>query len=102
MDVQNILSHRGDPVRLYNGASMNYFFQASPAGGQGVIHVLNYSRRPGSDNALVYLKAPYRSARFVSPEIDAPVALQWTPQETGGAELSLPRISVYGAVQMET
>ena len=102
MDVQNILSHRGDPVRLYNGASMNYFFQASPAGGQGVIHVFNYSRRPGSDNALVYLKAPYRSARFVSPEIDAPVALQWTPQETGGAELSLPRISVYGAVQMET
>jgi hypothetical protein len=87
---------------LYNGASMNYFFQASPQGRQGVIHVLNYSRRPGGDNALVYLRKPYRSARFVSPELAAPVALQWTPQEAGGAEVSLPRISVYGAVQMET
>ena len=75
MDVQNIMSHRGDPARLYNGASMNYFFQASPQGRQGVIHVLNYSRRPGSDNALIYLKTPYRSARFVSPEIASPVAL---------------------------
>ncbi|MGA3182031.1 MAG: hypothetical protein ABSF38_16955 [Verrucomicrobiota bacterium] len=106
MDVQNILSHRGDPARLYNGASMNYFYQASAQGGQGVIHVLNYSRRPGSDNALIYLKTPYRSARFVSPEIPSPVALQWAPQtspyEGGGAELSLPRFSVYGAVQMET
>jgi hypothetical protein len=102
MDIQNIMSHRGDPARLYNGASMNYFFQASPQGRQGVIHVLNYSRRPGSDDALVYLKTPYQSARFVSPEIASPVALQWVPQEAGGAELSLPRISVYGAVQMET
>jgi hypothetical protein len=52
------------------------------------------------------MKTPYRSARFVSPEIASPVALQWAPQalsyETGGAELFLPRISVYGAVQMET
>jgi hypothetical protein len=34
------------------------------------------------------------------------VDLKWDPQnspyEIGGAELSLPRISVYGAVQMET
>jgi len=105
MDVQNILSHRGDPARLYNGASMNYFYQASPQGRQGVIHVLNYSRRSGSDNAIIYLKTPYRSARFVSPEIASPVDLKWDPQtspyEIGGAELSLPRISVYGAVQME-
>ncbi|MGD1085761.1 MAG: hypothetical protein ABSA47_13570 [Verrucomicrobiota bacterium] len=107
MDVQNILSHRGDPARLYNGASMNYFFQTSAQGRQGVIHVLNYSRRPGSDNALIYLKTPWRSARYVSMEIPSPVALQWaaqnSPYEIGGAaELSLPRISVYGAVQMET
>ena len=101
MDVQNIMSHRGDPARLYNGSSMNYYFEASPKNRQGVIHVLNYSRRPASDNALVYLQTPCRSARFVSPEIASPVALQVVPQAAGGAELSLPRISVYGAVQME-
>jgi hypothetical protein len=106
MDVQNIMSHRGDPARLYNGASMNYFYQVSPRGRQGVIHVLNYSRLPGSANALIFLKSPYRSASFVSPEIASPVALKWSPltsaYETGGAELSLPPISVYGAVRMET
>ena len=102
MDVQNIMSHRGAPARLYNGASMNYFFQVSPRNRQGVIHVLNYSRRPGSDNALVYLKTPCRSARFVSPEAASPVVLPVVPQAAGGVELSLPRISVYGAVQMET
>lgn len=106
MDVQNVMSHRGDPARLYNGASMNYFYQVSPRGRQGVIHVLNYSRLPGSANALIFLKSPYRSASFVSPEIAAPVALKWSPltsaYETGGAELSLPPISVYGAIQMET
>jgi hypothetical protein len=106
MDVQNIMSHRGDPARLYNGASMNYFYQVSPRGRQGVIHVLNYSRLPGSANALIFLKSPYRSASFESPEIALPVALKWSPltsaYETGGAELSLPLISVYGAVRMET
>jgi len=67
---------------------------------------LNYSRLPGSANALIFLKSPYRSASFVSPEIASPVALKWSPltsaYETGGAELSLPLISVYGAVRMET
>jgi hypothetical protein len=101
-DIQNILSHRGDPVRLYNGPSMNCFYQASPQGRQGVIQVLNYSRRPGSSGALVYVKAPYRSARFVSPELASAVPLQFVAQEAGGAELYLPAISVYGAVQMES
>ena len=105
VDVQSILSHRGDPARLYNGASMNYFYQASSKGRQGVIHVLNYSRRPGGDNPIIYLKSPWRTARFVGLETTAPVPLQFArqtaPYEVGGAELSLPLISVYGAVQME-
>ena len=102
LDIQNIMSHRGDPSRLYNGSSMNYYYQASPHGRQRVIHVLNYSRRSGNDNALIYLHTPCRSARFVSPEVAAPVVLNVTPQAAGGVELYLPRLSVYGAVQMET
>jgi hypothetical protein len=38
----------------------------------------------------------------VSPEIAAPVPLAVTPQAAGGVELYLPRLSVYGAVQMES
>ena len=100
-DIQNIMSHRNDLFRLYNAPSMNFFYQTSAQGAEGVIHLLNYSRRPASDGPLFYVKEPHRSARLVSPEIASPVELQWAPQEAGGAELSVPRISVYGAIEME-
>jgi hypothetical protein len=100
-DIQNIMSHRNDLLRLYNAPSMNFFYQTSVQGGQGLIQLLNYSRRPASDGPLFYVRQPHRSARLVSPEIASPAALQWLPQEAGGAELSLPRISVYGAVELE-
>jgi hypothetical protein len=80
---------------------MNFFYQTSADGRQGVIHLLNYSRRPASDGPLFYVKEPYRSARLVGPGIASPAGLQWVPQEAGGAELSLPRITVYGAVELE-
>ena len=101
-DIQNIISHKNDLLRLYNAPSMNFLYQTSAQGRQGVIHLLNYSRRPGSDGPLFYVKEPHRSARLVSPEIASPTELQWAPQEAGGAELSLPRISVYGAVELES
>ena len=101
-DIQNIISHRNDLLRLYNASSMNFFYQASAQGKQGVIHLLNYSRRPASDGPLFYVKEPYKSARLVSPELASPIELQWAPQEAGGAELSLPKISVYGAVELES
>lgn len=100
-DVQNIMSHRNDLFRLYNAPSMNFFYQTSAQGKQGVIHMLNYSRRPASDGPLFYVKEPHSSARLVSPEIASPAELKWAPQEAGGAELSVPRISVYGAIEME-
>jgi len=101
-DIQTILSHRNDQLRLYNAPSMNFYYQASAQGGREVIHLLNYSRRPGSDGPLVYVKKPHRSARLVSPELASPVELKWVSQEAGGAELSLPSIAVYGAVELES
>jgi len=99
-DIQNIISHRNDLLRLYNASSMNFFYQTSAQGRQGVLHLLNYSRRPASDGPLFYVKEPYKSAHLVSPELASPVELQWTPQEAGGAELALPKISVYGAIEL--
>jgi hypothetical protein len=62
---------------------------------------LNYSRRPATDGPLFYVKEPHRSARLVTPEIASPRELDFAPQEAGGAELSVPLISVYGAVELE-
>jgi hypothetical protein len=101
-DIQNIMSHRTDLVRLYNAPSANFLYETSAqGGGQGVIHLLNYSRRPGSDGPVFFVKEPHKSARLISPELPAPADLQWAPQEAGGAELALPRLSVYGAIEME-
>jgi hypothetical protein len=101
-DLQTIMSHRYDPIRLYNASSMNFFYETSAQGKQGVIHLLNYSRRPASDGPLFYVKEPHRTARLVSPELASPTELHWAPQEAGGSELSLPKISVYGAVELES
>jgi hypothetical protein len=99
-DIQNIMSHRTDLLRLYNAPSANFLYETA-AQGRGVIHLLNYSRRPGSDGPVFFVKEPHKSARLVSPELPAPADLQWAPQEAGGAELALPRLSVYGAIEME-
>jgi hypothetical protein len=37
----------------------------------------------------------------VSPELPSSADLQFAPQEAGGAELTVPRISVYGVVELE-
>jgi hypothetical protein len=100
-DVQVIMSHRNDILRLYSASSANAFYQVSAQGRQGVIHLLNYSGRPGSDGPLFYVKDQYKSARLVSPEIASPAELKLDPQEGGGAELFLPRLSVYGAIELE-
>jgi len=101
-DLQTIMSHKYDPIRLYNASSMNFYYETSAQGKQGVIHLLNYSRRPASDGPLFYVKEPHRTARLVSPELSSPAELQWSPQEAGGSELSLPKIAVYGAVELES
>jgi len=88
-------------LRLYNAPSMNFFYQASAQGGKSMIQLLNYSRRPASDGPLFYVRKPQRTARLVSPELATPAELHWAPQEAGGSELPLPKISVYGAVELE-
>jgi len=100
-DIQIIMSHGNDLLRLYNAPSSNFLYETSAQGKQAVIHLLNYSRRPGGDGALFYVKEPYKSARVVSPELASPAELKWDPQEAGGAELTLPRLSVYGAIELE-
>ena len=100
-DIQNIMSHRNDLLRLYNAPSANFLYATSAQGRQGVIHLLNYSRRAGSDGPLFYVKEPHKSARLASPELASPAELQWAPQAAGGAELTLPRLAVYGAIDLE-
>ena len=85
-DIQNIMSHRQDVLRLYNGPSMNLLYKHPRKGGRDVVQLLNYSRRPGGGGALfTWVKEPYRTARFVSPEMASPVDLKWvSPGELAG------------------
>lgn len=99
--IQIIMSHRYDPLHLYNGSSVNCLYQISPQGRQAVVHLLNYSRRREDLNAYLYMRAPFRSSRFVSPEVASPVVLELVPEEGGGVDLSVPPFAVYGAVELE-
>ena len=101
-DIQSIMSHRNDPLRVYNGPSMNCVFAAAPGGKQAAIHVLNFSKRAGGDAAVFFIKTPFKTASFASPELAAPAPLTWVPQAAGGAELTLPKFAVYGVIQLES
>ena len=102
-DIQNIMSHRNDLLRLYNASSMNFFYETSAQGGQGVIHLLNYSRRPASDGPLFYVKEPQR----VSPPGESGVGLarracNGLPRKRAVRSWPCRSISVYGAVELES
>jgi hypothetical protein len=100
-DVQVIMSHRNDLLRLYSASSSNFVYQTSAQGKQGVIHLLNYSHRPGSDEPCFFMRDSHKSARLVSPEIASAAEVKLAPQEGGGEEFSVPKLAVYGAIELE-
>jgi len=94
------MSRRNDLLRLYNAPVHEFLLSDFPWRRAGLIQLLNYSRRPASDGPLFYVKQPHRSARLVSPEIARPRPFNGFLRKRWGG-VSLPRISVYGALELE-
>ena len=95
-----MLSHSNDLVRLWNAGGTNSMYTASPDGSKSLVQIVNYSVGGQNDSISLWLKQPYRSARFSSLSANEPVSLQKVT-EFGEAELHLPAFPVYGAVELE-
>jgi hypothetical protein len=98
-DTQLILSRRHDPLRVWNGGSMNIHVTASPDGSRTLVQVLNYSLRDAGHEASFQLKDPYRIGRLL--RIDAGSEEPIKPVRAAmGTEVHLPGIPVYAAVEL--
>jgi hypothetical protein len=95
-----MLSHSNDLIRLWNAGGTNSMYTASPDGSKSLVQIVNYSVGGQNDSISLWLKQPYRSARFWSLSANEPVSLQKVT-EFGEAELHLPPFPVYGAVELE-
>jgi hypothetical protein len=97
-EVHLIMSHSSDLVRLWNAGGSNSIYTAAPDGSRTLVQIVNYSVGGEADSISLWLKNPYRAARFWSLGANEPKSLQ---KATGSGEFYLPPFAVYAAVELE-
>lgn len=100
-EVHLLMSRRNDLFRLGNGTSMNAYCSSSADGKRTVVHLVNFDRRSRRSPVSLWVKRPFRLARFWKLAADEPVALSEVP-EREGKELPLPPFATYAAVELES
>jgi hypothetical protein len=97
-DAAVILSRRYDLVRLWNGGAFGAYATVSPDGKQVLAQILLYSDYAASETTA-WVAGQYRSAKLYTIE-GPPAAIAFTPK-AGGAEIQLPAIRQYAAIELE-
>jgi hypothetical protein len=95
-DAQLLLSHRYDPIRIWNPGSLGTYVTGD--GKRTVLHLVNYSGRTGRDALSVKVMGNYSKAALFGLEAARPVELKVLRQRDG-VELHLPPVAVYAAVE---
>jgi len=95
-----MLSHSNDLMRLWNAGGTNSIYTTAPDGSKSLVQIVNYSIGGEVDSISLWLKDPYRSAHFWSLGANEPTLLHKVT-EFGEAELYLPALPVYAAVELE-
>jgi hypothetical protein len=94
------MSRRNDLFRLGNGTSMNAYCTTSADGKSTVVHLVNFERRASRNPISLWVKDPFRWARFWKLGANEPVPLS-AVLEREGKELPLPPSKTYAAVKFE-
>jgi hypothetical protein len=96
-DAQILMSHRYDPVRLWNGGSLIAYATGDER--HGVVHLINYTGQAARDPVSIKVMGQYKQGTLHELDGKAPRPLRGVPQRDG-LELHLPPISVYAAVEV--
>jgi hypothetical protein len=97
-DATEIISHRHDLVRFWNGGATGSYCAMAPGGKSAVAHLLFYSNR-GPDMASVRIAGPYRRAEVAT--VDNPRMPNVEVQlQKDALELHLPQVPQYVAVEL--
>ncbi|MEW5979136.1 MAG: hypothetical protein AB1898_25350 [Acidobacteriota bacterium] len=102
VDTHLLVSHRHDPFRIWNPATVGAFFTASTDRARCVLHLVNYSSsaQPPSTRISVWLQGDWPSARLWSAGRAEPTSLKGV-SERGGREFHLPPLTAYAAIEAE-
>ena len=95
--VHVLLSHREDPVQVWNGPDMDTYYVAGPNEGQAVAHLIPYASGATLPITLSF-RQTYRRARLVT--LDRQTTVQPTRGPLG-TEIAVPEFTDYAAVELE-
>ncbi|MGB9605136.1 MAG: hypothetical protein ACPL88_04570, partial [Bryobacteraceae bacterium] len=100
LDAHLLLGRRHDPIRLWNGGSLNAHYLADADGKGAVVQLVNYSTRRAAHPVTLGVSAGFRRALFWQLGADRPSPLEILPAPQG-IEVPLPEFEVYGAIELE-
>lgn len=95
-----LMSHRHDPLRLFNPGSRSVHYTAAPDGSKARVDLVSYSGRAPANDVTLMLAAPCRTARLLALGSAKAVPLKLV-RARAGLEIPLPPISVYAAIELE-
>lgn len=98
-DAALLVGHRYDLIRLWNGGAVRACLAGAPGGRRGLLQLVFYANAREGD-ASVRIAGPWRAAKLFT--LDAPDGRE-VPllPEKGAAEVHLPAVAQYAAVQLE-
>jgi hypothetical protein len=95
--VHVLVSHREDPVQVWNGSDMDTFYVASPQEDQAETHLIPYAAGPTLPITLGFRKS-WRRARVVT--LNGEGAVQPVKGQLG-MEIAVPEFTDYAVVVLE-
>lgn len=99
-DAQILASHRYDQVRVFNSFVLGAYSTVSPDGKRRLQHLINYGGGEDDDPATAWIAGRARAARLWSFASKEAQPLEIVPQRDG-LEVHLPRLDVYGGIELE-
>jgi hypothetical protein len=99
-EVRILMGGRTDVLRLYNAGPMGALYARSPDGRSGLIHLLNYVRRPIGDAVTVAPADPYQRAVAISLEHPKGEIVKIAKRPQRFSEIPVPAFGVYSAIEL--
>ena len=99
-DARILFSYRNDILRFWNAGSMGSYYTQSPDGKTALVQLANYATEPARFPATMWIRGTFRAARFFDPAKTEPEPLKLLPR-SGGAELHLPPVAAYAAIELD-
>jgi hypothetical protein len=87
-------------LTTFNVPSVLTYASTSDSGRHALIQLLNYADRPFESRITIRFNGSYRKARLYTPE-NPPLDLPVQPAATGGTQVAIPKLGVWGAVFLE-